>query len=68
MACTAAPRWRDGQRDAWSLAALLPAAAVLHAGHREELHAFHVRVLYMQCGSLLPSVPHGRLRRSAMRR
>jgi putative ATP-binding cassette transporter len=37
----------------------LPNAAVLHAGHREELRNMHDRVLQLQDGVLLASVSHG---------
>jgi putative ATP-binding cassette transporter len=37
----------------------LPDAAVLHAGHREELRSLHDRVLHLQAGVLHASVPRG---------
>lgn len=37
----------------------LPNAAVLHAGHREELRSMHDRVLQLQGGVLLASESHG---------
>jgi putative ATP-binding cassette transporter len=39
------------------LRSALPNAAVLHAGHREELRNLHHRVLHLQAGVLHASVP-----------
>lgn len=41
------------------LRSALPNAAVLHAGHREELRSLHHRVLHLQAGVLHASVPEG---------